>query len=232
MREILQKISLVLLSIVVGFFLYLKVDIINKGGPVMILLIVCSIFALAIILERFWLLYKMRVDAGRFLEGIVDILKRQRTKQAIEACDKSPHPIGLILKAGILKFGRSREEIKEAMEDASLYEVPRMERNLGLLATLAHISPLLGLLGTVMGLVRCFQTIQLKSVGFQPVSPGDLAGGIWEALITTVAGLAIAIPTFVAYNYLVNRINSFILDMERSATELLNFLTEKGESGL
>lgn len=198
----------------------------------MILLIVCSIFALAIILERFWLLYRMRIDASKFLETTVQTLKRQRVKEAIEVCDKSPHPIGLILKAGILKSDRSREDIKEAMEDASLYEVPRMERNLGLLATLAHICPLLGLLGTVMGLVRCFQTIQLKSVGFQPVSPGELAGGIWEALITTVAGLAIAIPTYVAYNYLVSHINSFILDMERSATELLNFLTERRESGL
>lgn len=232
MSVILQRISLGLLSIAVGIFLYLKVDIINKGGPVMILLIVCSIFALAIILERFWLLYKMRIDASRFLENIVDTLKRQRVKEAIEACDKSPHPIGLILKAGIIKSGRSREEIKEAMDDASLYEVPRMEKNLGFLATLAHICPLLGLLGTVTGLVRCFQIIQLKSVGFHPVSPGDLAGGIWEALITTVAGLSIAIPTYVAYNYLVNHVNGFILDMERSATELLNFLSERNESGL
>ncbi|MBU2541113.1 MAG: MotA/TolQ/ExbB proton channel family protein [Candidatus Omnitrophica bacterium] len=227
MSEIIQKIGLLLLSIVVAFLLYLKVGIINKGGPVMILLIVCSIFALAIVMERFWLLHRMRLDASKFLEKIVDTLKRQRVKEAIESCDKSPHPIGLILKAGIVKSDRSREDIKEAMEDASLYEVPRMEKNLGLLATLAHICPLLGLLGTVMGLVRCFQVIQLKSVGFQPVSPGDLAGGIWEALITTVAGLSIAIPTYVAYNYLVNRVNSFILEMERSATELLNFLTER-----
>ena len=164
MSEVLQKIGLLLLSIVVAFFLFLKVDIINKGGPVMILLIICSIFALAIIMERFWLLNKMRIDATKFLETIVDTLKKQKVKEAVESCDKSPHPIGLILKAGILRSDRSREDIKEAMEDASLYEVPRMERNLSLLATLAHICPLLGLLGTVMGLVRCFQIIQLKFV--------------------------------------------------------------------
>jgi biopolymer transport protein ExbB len=232
MSEIIWKIGLVVLSIIVAFLLYINVDIIHKGGPVMIFIIVCSIFALTITLERFWLLYKMRLDASRFLETVVDILKRKKIKEAIEVCDRSPHPIGLILKAGILKADRSREDIKEAMEDASLYEVPRMEKNLSLLASLAHICPLLGLLGTVTGLVRCFQVIQVKSVGFQPVSPGDLAGGIWEALITTVAGLAIAIPTYVAYNYLVNRVNSFILDMERSATELLNFLTERSSSEL
>ncbi len=229
MTEILQKIGLVLSSILMGFFLYLKVDIIHKGGPVMIPIIICSIFALAIILERFWFLYQMRMDATKFLETIVDTLKKQKIKEAISSCDSSPHPIGLILKAGILKSERSREEIREAMEDTALYEVPRLEKNLSLLASLAHICPLLGLLGTVTGLVRCFQVIQVKAVGFQPVSPGDLAGGIWEALITTVAGLVVAIPAYVAYNYLVNRINNFILDMERSATELLNFLTEREE---
>jgi biopolymer transport protein ExbB len=112
------------------------------------------------------------------------------------------------------------------MEDASLYEIPTLEKNLTALATVAHISPLLGLLGTVTGLVRCFQVIQLKSSSFTPVNPGDLAGGIWEALITTVAGLIIAIPMFVIYNYLVSRVNNFILEMERSATEVVNLLSE------
>ena len=101
-----------------------------------------------------------------------------------------------------------------------------MEKNLPALATIAHISPLLGLLGTVTGMVRCFQAIQAKAVSLHPVSPGDLAGGIWEALLTTVAGLIVAIPTFVAYNYLVNRVNHFILEIEKAATELVNFLTE------
>jgi len=125
-----------------------------------------------------------------------------------------------------LKYDRPRPQIKEAIEDAALYEVPKLEKNLSVLATLAHISPLLGLLGTVTGMVRCFQTIQAKATSFHPVSPGDLAGGIWEALLTTVIGLAVAIPTFVAYNYLVNRVNSFILELEKASTELVNFLTE------
>ena len=94
------------------------------------------------------------------------------------------------------------------------------------LATVAHISPLLGLLGTVVGLVRCFQIIQEKSTALQSVSPGDLAGGIWVALLTTVAGLIVAIPAFVAYNYLASRINNFILEMEKTSTDLVNFLTE------
>jgi biopolymer transport protein ExbB len=197
-----------------------------SGGPVMWPILLCSIFALAIILEKFWHLNKIRIDTQKFLSDILDKIKRHEIKEGLQICDKTNSPISHILKAGILKYDRTREQIKEAIEDASLYEVPKLEKNLSTLATIAHISPLLGLLGTVTGMVRCFQTIQAKATSFHPVSPGDLAGGIWEALLTTVAGLIVAIPTFVAYNYLVSRVNNFILEMEKASTELVNFLTE------
>ncbi|MCM8795250.1 MAG: MotA/TolQ/ExbB proton channel family protein [Candidatus Omnitrophica bacterium] len=196
------------------------------GGPVMWPILLCSIFALAIIIEKFWYLHKIKIDTQQFLTNILDKIKRHDIKEALSICDRIQSPIAHILKAGILKYDRTRNEIKEAIEDASLYVIPRLERNLSMLATIAHVSPLLGLLGTVTGMVRCFQTIQAKAGSFHPVSAGDLAGGIWEALLTTVAGLVVAIPTFVAYNYLVNRINHFILEMEKAATELVNFLTE------
>lgn len=197
-----------------------------SGGPVMWPILLCSIFALAIILEKFWHLNKIKIDTQKFLSDILDKIKRHEIKEGLQICDKTNSPISHILKAGILKYDRTREQIKEAIEDASLYEVPKLEKNLSTLATIAHISPLLGLLGTVTGMVRCFQTIQAKATSFHPVSPGDLAGGIWEALLTTVAGLIVAIPTFVAYNYLVSRVNNFILEMEKASTELVNFLTE------
>ena len=196
------------------------------GGPVMWPILLCSIFALAIILDKFWHLNKIRIDTQQFLSSILDKMKRHQVKEALEICEKTKSPISHILKAGILKYDRPRPQIKEAIEDASLYEIPRLEKNLSMLATIAHISPLLGLLGTVTGMVRCFQTIQAKATSFHPVSPGDLAGGIWEALLTTVAGLIVAIPTFIVYNYLVSHINSFILEMEKASTELVNFLTE------
>lgn len=196
------------------------------GGPVMWPILLCSVFGFAIIIEKAVHLYKIRIDAQKFLSEILDKMKHHQVKEALELCDNTKVPVSRILKAGILKYDRKREEIKEAIEDASLYEVPRLEKNLTALATIAHISPLLGLLGTVTGMVKCFQTIQAKATSFHPVSPGDLAGGIWEALLTTVAGLVVAIPTFVVYNYLVSRINSAVLDMEKAATELVNFLTE------
>lgn len=196
------------------------------GGPVMWPILFCSVFALAIALEKFWFLHKIGIDTQEFLGNILDKMKRHETKEALQLCDGTKSPIANILKSGILKYDRPRPQIIEAIEDSSLYEIPRIEKNLSVLATIAHVAPLLGLLGTVTGMVRCFQTIQAKATSFHPVSPGDLAGGIWEALLTTVAGLIVAIPTFVAYNYLVNRVNNFILEMEKASTELVNFLTE------
>lgn len=198
----------------------------TSGGPIMWPILICSIWALAVVIERLWVLNRIKIDADRFLRSVLEKVKQHKIKEALADCDATKSPVGQILRAGILKEGRTRQEIKEAIEDAALYEVPLVEKNLNVLATIAHVSPLLGLLGTVTGMVTCFQIIQVKTTSTHPVSPGDLAGGIWEALLTTVFGLVVAIPAFIAYNYLVSRVNSIILDMERASSELVNLLTE------
>ncbi len=203
-------------------------DMIIKGGPIMYPIILCSIIALAIVVERVFHLYRAKIDTKKFMDEIANKLRRNKIMESIEMCENTPGPIPHILKAGILKHDRPKEEIKETIEEAGLYEVPRLEKNLPVLSTIAHITPLLGLLGTVCGMVRCFQIIQEKSASLYPVSPGDLAGGIWQALITTVVGLSVAIPTYVAYNYLINKVDGFVLDMERSATDLINILAQRG----
>ncbi len=200
-----------------------------KGGPLMILIIMCSVIAVAVVLERIIYLYRAKINTEEFMESIVETLRRNKINEAIDRCNVMPGPIARILKSGILKHDRSRMEIKDAIEDAGIHEVPLLEKNLGVLATIAHVSPLLGLLGTVTGMVRAFQVIEQKAVAFMPVNPGDLAGGIWEALITTVAGLAVAIPTYVAYNFLVSKVDGFVLEMEKSATDLVNILGKKRE---
>jgi biopolymer transport protein ExbB len=203
-------------------------DIIQKGGPVMYPILLCSILAFAIAIERLYYLYKIKIDIKDFMNNIEITIKRNRIAEAIKICEKTPGPVAHIIKTGIMKHDRPRQEIREAIEDAGHQEIPRLEKNISLLATIAHISPLLGLLGTVTGMVRAFQVIQEKSVSFNPVSPGDLAGGIWEALLTTVAGLIVAIPTVVAYNYLVSRVEQFIIEMERSTTEVIDLLSQRG----
>lgn len=200
-----------------------------KGGPLMFLILLCSIIALAVVIERLWHLRRAQINTQAFMEVIAELLKRNKIMDAIDRCNAMPGPIAHILKAGIMKHDRPRSEIKEAIEDAGLHEVPRLEKNLSALATIAHISPLLGLLGTVTGMVRSFQVIELKATALMPVNPGDLAGGIWEALITTVAGLAVAIPTYVAYNFLVSKVDGFVLEMEKSATDVVNILGVKRE---
>lgn len=200
-------------------------ELIKAGGPIMVPIIICSIFSLAIVIEKMLYFSYINVDIPAFKTRIFELLNDEKFQEALTACEENTSPVAKILKAGIIKFGTSREEIKECLEDASLFEIPKIEKRLPALATIAHISPLLGLLGTVTGMASSFHTIQIQANSLTPVTPGDLAGGIWEALITTVAGLMVAIPTFVAYNYLASRVNGFVLEAERAATELLNVLT-------
>jgi biopolymer transport protein ExbB len=204
-------------------------EFMQKGGPIMWPILLCSVIAFAIVIERLIRLRQEQIDTKAFMEQISKSLKRNKVMEALDLCDRTGGPIAAILKAGVLKHDRPRNEVREAIEDASIHEVPRLERNLPVLSTVAQVAPLLGLLGTVTGLVKAFQVIESKATLLNPVNPGDLAGGIWEALLATTFGLCVAIPTYVAYNYLVSRVDGFVLDMERSATDLMNILGEKRE---
>jgi biopolymer transport protein ExbB len=205
-------------------------DLINKGGPMMYLIILSSVLAFGVVIERVYHLNRAKVDADKFMDSILNVLKRNKVIEAIELCNNTPGPIAHIVKAGILKHDRSKPEIKEAVDEAAQLEIPRLGKHLPILATIAHIAPLLGLLGTVTGMIKSFQVIQQKALNMAPVNPGDLAGGIWEALLATLAGLAVAIPTYVAYNYLVSQVDGIVYDMERSATDLVNLLSSKRDT--
>ncbi|MDP3730710.1 MAG: MotA/TolQ/ExbB proton channel family protein [Candidatus Omnitrophota bacterium] len=205
-------------------------DLIQKGGPVMYLIMILSVISLGIIMERIYNLNRARIDSQKFMDDIINSLKHNKVIESIEMCNKTPGPIAHIIKAGILKHDRSKPEIKEAIDEAAQLEIPRMEKHLPILATIAHIAPLLGLLGTVSGMIKAFQVIQNKAATMTPVNPGDLAGGIWESLLATLAGLLVAIPTYVAYNYLVNQVDSLAYDMERSATDLVNLLSSRRDT--
>lgn len=205
-------------------------DMIQKGGPVMYLIIILSIIALGIVIERIYNFNRARIDSQKFMDQIISSLKRNKIIEAIEMCSQTPGPIAHIIKAGILKHDRSKPEIKEAVDEAAQLEIPRLEKRLPILATIAHIAPLLGLLGTVNGMIKAFQIIQQKAFTMTPVNPGDLSGGIWESLLATLAGLSVAIPTYVAYNYLINQVDTLVFDMERSATDLVNLLSSRRDT--
>lgn len=202
-------------------------NIIQKGGYLMAPIIICSIVAIGVIIERFVRLRKSEVDADKFMDEIRLILDVNDIKGAIAQCKSTPGPIANICRMGLMKYDRNKQEIREAIEDAAALEIPQLEKRLGILATVAHASPLLGLLGTVTGMISTFQVIAEASQQGQPVDQGLLAAGIWVALITTAAGLTVAIPTYIAHNYLAARTETLVNDMERSATDLLNIMLDK-----
>ena len=199
--------------------------IFNQGGPLMYLILAGSVIGLGVFLERLYHLHRARIDTERFMEEIRSLVRKNQIQGAIDLCARTPGPVAHIVDAGLARYSRSRTEIREAIEDAGVHEVPRLEKNLVVLATLAHVSPLLGLLGTVLGMIRAFMTIEeMQGV----VNPSDLAGGIWEALLTTAFGLVVAIAAYVAYNYLVARVGKVVVDMESSATEMVSLLSGEG----
>ncbi|MCC6488941.1 MAG: MotA/TolQ/ExbB proton channel family protein [Candidatus Hydrogenedentes bacterium] len=202
-------------------------NIIQEGGVLMYPIIVCSVVALAIAIERFLTLRRATIDTREFMDAMRTVLRQNRIQEAVTICDETDAPVARIMKAGVLKHNRSKEDIREAIEDAGHLEIPRLERYMSALATCANIAPLLGLLGTVQGMIKCFATIQHKQ---GQVNPSDLAEGIGNALITTAAGLTVAIPALVVYNYFVTRVENMILEMEISSSELVELLTKhRGE---
>jgi biopolymer transport protein ExbB len=196
-------------------------DIFEKGGFLMYPIFVCSLIAITIFFERIFYLKSIKTKSKRFVLRVKNLVKKGSIELAISACRKSPTPISQIMLAGLMKFGRGRDEMKEAIEDTANQEIPILERNLSTLSTIGNITPLLGLLGTVFGMVKAFNVIAVMGVG----KPEALAGGISEALLTTAFGLSIAIPTIVVYNYLSHRVDKLIRDMEINCVDLIDLLT-------
>jgi len=198
-----------------------------QGGILMYVILVCSIVGLAVFLDKLFHIHRAAIDPGLLLREIHGMVNSGEITEARELCERTPGPVAHIIKAGLSRIGRDRADIKEGIEDAGLREVSRLESRLGILATVAHISPLLGLLGTVLGMIRTFQAIE-KLQG--AVNPSDLAGGIWEALLTTAFGLVVAIAAFVGYNYLVAKVERIVLEMETSAVEIVELLSGANDS--
>lgn len=195
-------------------------DLIVKGGPVMVPIILCSVISLALIVERCLSLRRRRILKYEILQRIEELLRDRKIPEATTLCKRYPSSMTRILLAAILNHDKSRQDIKEIIEDAGRHEVPVLERYLTVLGTIASISTLLGLLGTITGMIKTFNVIAALGYGH----PEALAGGISEALITTAAGLAVAIPTVVVYNYFTSKVDALVLEMEKNSLRMLNIL--------
>lgn len=197
--------------------------LLSKGGLMMWLLLALSAVGLAVFIERLLHYHRAQINSAEFIAGVRNVLKRDNVVEALSICDATPGPVARLVKMAILNRERGRESVREALEEAGLVEVPRLEEKLNVLATIAQIAPLMGLLGTVLGFIKVFTRIQEAGLY---AHAAQLSEGIWQALICTAAGLAIAIPGYAAYNYLVSRVNAIVLDMEKASTEILNLVAE------
>jgi len=200
-------------------------SIVAKGGWLMVAIFICSLVAVAIIVERWITLHKARINAHSFFMEIKGLILREEITEAIERCKKTPGPVASILKAGIERQKETKEEVKEAVESSGKVEVHQLERYLGVLATIAAVAPLLGFLGTVTGMIKAF--MRIEALGGN-VNATVLAGGIWEALVTTAAGLTVGIPVLIFYNYFQGKVDRFVYEMEESSSKLLETLGKRG----
>ncbi len=199
------------------------IDFFTKGGIFMYPILLCSITALAIFIERLWNLRRAQVIPRDLVSNVEDLIRREKIHEAAMLCQNNPSSLAQIFLVGIKNFGRTREAIKEHLEEVGRQEGASLERFVEGLGTIAGVSTLLGLLGTISGMIKIFSVISTQTV----VNPGSLAGGISEALITTYAGLTVAIPTIVMHKYLQSKSNGLILEMERRSIRLVDLLKEK-----
>lgn len=197
-------------------------EYLRLGGPVMWLLFAIGAVMLVLFLERFFHLHRARIKAEDFLKGICTILGRNNYTEAVSICEETPGPVACVVRAAILSRDLAPDDIRGAIDRSAVTEIARLERRLVVLSTTAQLAPLLGLLGTVLGLIRVFLTILEKA---PLVQAGNLADGMWQALLTTAAGLVVAIMCRLAYNILAAKVDDVVLDMERAADDIQAFLT-------
>ena len=192
-----------------------------EGGFVMIPIAILSLIGIYVIAERWKVLNNAVVDTEKFLASIEDMLRGGETRAAMNYCEQLDKPLGRILKQGIRNLGRPIQDIQDAIKNAGKREIFMLEKKMDWLATIAGVAPLLGFLGTVTGMIQAFMEIQNLQGN---VNPSVLAGGIWEALITTAAGLAVGIFAYFFYNYLLSRINRIIFDLEMASRDFVELL--------
>jgi len=210
---------------------FILVQYFMKGGPMMIPLLILSIISLAIFIERLIAFIRARIDTQEFMLMIREVIEGGNLDEAIEICDMHRGPIAAIIRQGIIRYDQlkrsstikaravnKRELVEKTLENAATQELSYLERGLVWLATITNLAPILGFLGTVTGMIKAFEALAKQGLG----DPTIVARGISEALITTATGLLIASPTIIFYNFFINKIDNFVLEIEDSAVDLLD----------
>jgi len=203
-------------------------EFLQKGGPLMWPLLLCSVVAVAVFLERAFYLHRATIRVGELLRGLSNLLALGNVAEAAQECASTPGPAARVMRSVLLKHDLPRAELRDIAQDAGQLEVPKLERNLGLLVTVIYLAPLIGLLGTVVGLIEAFTVVGAQG---SYATSAEIGAGIYQSLLTTAGGLAVCIPTFLGYQYLSARVNEIMHDMERAGIEVVNLLVDLRRSG-
>lgn len=196
-------------------------DLMVQGGVLMIPIILLFIISIYIIVERWMVINKSQSNTEEFLERVGDLLRAGRTNDALSYCENHDRPIARIILAGIRRLGRPIRDIEDAIDNAGKKEIFFLEKRMNLLATISGVAPLLGFTGTVTGMISAFMQIQSLQGN---VNPSELAGGIWEALITTAAGLIVGIIALGFYNFFLGKINRNVFELENASADFIDLL--------
>src|ERR1700686_1275661 len=199
------------------------IDYMQKGGPLMWLILLCSVISLAVFAERLLYFHRATIDLGEFLQGLSNLVRKRNLAEARVECQATSVPVTRVIHAALIRHHLPRTELREIVQEAGQLEVPRLESNLGMLISIGYICPLIGLLGTVTGLIQAFVQLSANN-GYATLA--DVSGGIYQSLLTTAAGLGGTIPTFLSYCLLSPSPNALLHDMERAGIEVVNLLSE------
>jgi len=197
----------------------------SNWNIILIVIGICSILSFTIFIERLMHLRKSEIDTNTFIIKVRKIINDNNIIEAIQVCEKTGGTISNIVKAGLAKHNRGKEEIENAMEISGLIEISQLEKNAKILSIIAHIAPLIGLLGTVLGFIQAFSEMRMS--GLVDISATRIGEAMEYALVTTAAGLVVAIPSVLAYNYIVSRIEGFVLEIQTTSSEIVDMLATR-----
>jgi biopolymer transport protein ExbB len=202
------------------------VDYMQKGGPLMWLVLLCSVVAVAVFAERLLYYHRASINVEELLQGLSNLIRNRNLAEARVECQAALIPVTRVILATLNHPHLSRSELKEIAQEAAQLEVPRLEKNLGILVAIGYLCPLIGLLGTVTGLIQAFVQLSANN-GYATLA--EISGGIYQSLLTTAGGLAVAIPAILGYCHLSARLNRLMHEMERAGIEIVNLLTDAQE---
>ncbi len=204
-------------------------DLLSKGGPLVWLLLCCLVLSVAVFMERLSYFHRATMNIGEFLAGLASLIRRKNYAEALQECVATRVPVGRVLHAALLRHHSSREQLKEIVQEAGQLEVPRLERYLSVLSGIAHAAPLIGLLGTIAGLIDVFTKLN-EINGY--ATPADVARGVYQSLIASALGLVVAIPSFLFYAFLAAKARHQMHDLERAGIEIVNILEDNRDAAL